>query len=284
MPSVETVRTIDEVRDAIGGASPVFLVPTMGYFHEGHLSLIRTAAEDKVSEPEGLVAVSLFVNPTQFNDPKDLEAYPRDEERDAALAREAGCDLLFLPTAREMYPTDEGGTRVMPPRVARKWEGEHRPGHFVGVATIVLKLFHIFFPDVAYFGEKDWQQCRVIAEMVRDLNLPVWLKLCPTVREPDGLAMSSRNTRLSKEARARAVELYRALLAVADAAARGEDFQKECENAKERLFAAGFESVDYIAVVDGETLEPASAPGPGLRAIGAATIEGVRLIDNVSVD
>lgn len=280
---MQIVRTIEEVRDAIGGASPVFLVPTMGYFHEGHLSLIRTAVEDQRSEPQGIVAVSLFVNPTQFNDPKDLEAYPRDVERDAALARQAGCDLLFLPDVEEMYPLDEGGTRILPPRVANRWEGEHRPGHFVGVATIVLKLFHIFFPDIAYFGEKDWQQCRVIANMVRDLDLPVWLKLCPTVREPDGLALSSRNARFSPEARRRAVELYRALLSVADAAAQGREFQQECENAKRRLLQAGFESVDYIAVVEEETLEPASSPGPGLRAIGAATIEGVRLIDNVPI-
>jgi pantoate--beta-alanine ligase len=278
-----TARTIADARDAVASASRVLLVPTMGAFHEGHLSLIRAAAADKKAEG-GLVVVTLFVNPTQFNDPRDLQEYPRDEARDAQLAEETGTDVLFAPAAPEMYPRGETGTKVSPSPVASRWEGERRPGHFVGVATVVSKLFHIFLPDVAYFGEKDWQQCRVIAEMVEDLNFPIWLRFCPTVREPDGLAMSSRNARLSAVARAKAPALYRSLTAVAEEIAAGHEIERACQNAASSLLRKGFGSVDYIAVVDEMTLEPATSVGPGLRVIGAATLEGVRLIDNVPVE
>lgn len=276
-------RTVIDARDAVAHANRVLLVPTMGAFHEGHLSLIRTAVADRKAEG-GVVAVTLFVNPAQFNDPRDLEAYPRDEGRDIRLAEECGADVLFVPTVAEIYPHGEARTTVVPARIASRWEGERRPGHFVGVATVVAKLFHIFLPDVAYFGEKDWQQCRVIAEMVEDLNFPIWLRFCPTVREEDGLAMSSRNARLSKVARLKAPALYRALLGVARSVTEGEVIDSACRDAAEVLLRQGFGSVDYVAVVDEVTLEPAASVGPGLRVIGAATLEGVRLIDNVSVD
>ena len=172
----------------------------------------------------------------------------------------------------------------MPAHIASRWEGERRPGHFVGVATVVAKLFHVFLPGVAYFGEKDWQQCRVIAEMVEDLDFPVWLRFCPTVRESDGLAMSSRTARLSEVARSKAPALYRSLVGVAKAVVSGEEMPRACQSAIEALLRQGFGGVDYFAVVDEMTLEPAEAIGPGLRVIGAATLEGVRLIDNVPVE
>lgn len=275
-------RTIADARDAVANAGRVLLVPTMGAFHEGHLSLIRAAAADKKADG-GIVVVTLFVNPTQFNDPRDLQEYPRDEARDSELAERAGTDLLFAPLVTEMYPQGGLRTTVVPSPVASRWEGERRPGHFIGVATVVSKLFHIFLPDVAYFGEKDWQQCRVIAEMVEDLTFPVWLRFCPTVREPDGLAMSSRNARLSAVARAKAPALYRSLMTVANEVAAGREIETACHNAASLLLRKGFGSVDYIAVVDEMTLEPATSVGPGLRVLGAATLEGVRLIDNVPV-
>jgi len=275
-------RTIADARDAVA-LDRVLLVPTMGAFHEGHLSLIRTAVADRKAEG-GVVAVTLFVNPAQFNDSRDLEAYPRDEDRDFRLARECGADILFAPAVTEVYPRGQTRTTVMPAHVASRWEGERRPGHFAGVATVVAKLFNIFLPDIAYFGEKDWQQCRVIAEMVEDLDFPTWLRFCPTVREADGLAMSSRNARLSKVARSKAPALYRSLLRVAKAVAAGEEMDRACQSAAEALLRKGFGGVDYVAVVDEETLEPAASPGPGLRVLGAATLEGVRLIDNVPVE
>lgn len=275
-------RTIADARDAVAD-DRVLLVPTMGAFHEGHLSLIRTAVADRSAEG-GVVAVTLFVNPAQFNDLRDLEAYPRDESRDARLAQECGADILFAPPVTEVYPRGEARTTVVPAHVASRWEGERRPGHFVGVATVVAKLLNIFLPDVAYFGEKDWQQCRVIAEMVEDLNFPMWLRFCPTVREADGLAMSSRNARLSKVARSKAPALHRSLLRVAQAVTEGEEMERACQSAAEALLRKGFGGVDYVAVVDEVTLEPAASPGPGLRVIGAATLEGVRLIDNVPVE
>lgn len=278
-----TARTIADARDAVAHADRVLLVPTMGAFHEGHLSLIRTAVADREAEG-GVVVVTLFVNPAQFNDPRDLETYPRDEARDVRLAEECGADVLFAPSVTEVYPHGEARTTVVPAQVASRWEGERRPGHFVGVATVVAKLFHVFLPDIAYFGEKDWQQCRVIAEMVEDLNFPIWLRFCPTVREEDGLAMSSRNARLSGVGRSKAPALYRALLGVAQSVASGKEIEMACQSATESLLRQGFGNVDYIAVVDEMTLEPAVSVGPGLRVIGAATLEGVRLIDNVAVD
>ena len=218
MRTVHTVRELQAaLRERRRAGESIGLVPTMGAFHEGHLSLIRRAREDS-----GVVVVSLFVNPTQFNDSSDLDAYPRDEARDAALAAELGADYLFAPSPLEVYP-DGFATTVSVVGLTETLEGVHRGrGHFDGVTTVVAKLFNVVAPDVAYFGQKDAQQVAVIKRMVRDLDLPVRIEVCPTVREPDGLAMSSRNVHLSPADRARAAALNRALEAISGAIETGE--------------------------------------------------------------
>ena len=277
------VRTIDELRGVLDPRrreeARVGLVPTMGYFHEGHLSLMRRAREGC-----DVVVVSLFVNPTQFNDPADLDAYPRDETRDAAMAQSAGVDLLFAPDAGEMYGRD-ATTAVVVSGVSEPLEGESRgPGHFRGVATVVAKLFNIVQPGVAYFGQKDAQQALVIRRMVRDLDFPVRIEVCPTVREPDGLAMSSRNVRLSATARAQALALKHGLDAAAAAIARGErDASKVEQRAREEMKLFRVEP-EYFAVVAAATLGPLrTLSGEVLLAV-AAKVGGVRLIDNLLVD
>jgi pantoate--beta-alanine ligase len=273
------VRTVADLRRELTRTPrPHALVPTMGFLHEGHLSLMRMArAED------GTVVASLFVNPTQFNDPRDLEAYPRDENRDEALSREAGCDLLFAPPASEVYRDAPGRTVVHVAGVSERWEGEHRPGHFDGVATIVAKLLNMVDPDVAYFGEKDWQQCRVVKQMVTDLDFDVRIEIGPTIREPDGLAMSSRNARLSDGARSKAPALFRELRAAAEAFLSGVDPDRISESATLSLLSEGFDGVDYFAVVDADTMSPAAALASNCRVIAAATIDNIRLIDNIAV-
>jgi pantoate--beta-alanine ligase len=256
------------------GAS-IGLVPTMGFFHEGHLSLMRRARVDC-----GVVVVSLFVNPTQFNDAADLEAYPRDESRDAAIAQSGGVDILFAPAASEMYQHD-ASTTVTVGGVSEPLEGESRgPGHFRGVATVVAKLFNIVQPSVAYFGQKDAQQALVVRRMVRDLDFPVRIDVCPTVREPDGLAMSSRNVRLAPAVRAQALALRRGLDAAAAAIAGGERNAARVEGrGRQAMEALGVEP-EYFAIVSAATLAPTrSLSGEVLIAV-AARVGGVRLIDN----
>ena len=277
------VRTIDELRGVLEPrrreGARIGLVPTMGFFHDGHLSLMRRARE-----ASDVVVVSLFVNPTQFNDAADLEAYPRDETRDAAMAQSAGVDLLFAPDAREMYRHD-ATTSVVVGGVSESLEGASRgPGHFRGVATVVAKLLNIVQPGVAYFGQKDAQQVLVIRRMVRDLDVPVRVEVCPTVREPDGLAMSSRNVRLSATARAQALALKHGLDAAAAAMARGErDASKVEHRAREEMKLFRVEP-EYVALVSAETLAPLrTLAGEVLLAV-AATVGGVRLIDNQLVD
>ncbi len=246
---MKTLRTVEEVRAAAHGAGDVGLVPTMGAFHEGHLSLFRAARAENE-----LVVVSLFVNPAQFDEQADLAAYPRDEARDARLAEEAGVDLLFVPTVDDMYPPGYE-TWVDVERLGARVEGEHRPGHFRGVATICLKLFNLVRPDRAYFGQKDAQQVAVIKRMVRDLAVPVEIRVCPTVRDDDGLALSSRNAYLSPEEREKALALPRALAA------------------NDRSALDGL-AVDYFEVSD---FEP--------RVLAAAVRVGsTRLIDNVVLE
>ena len=277
------VRAVDELRGILEPrrreGARVGLVPTMGYFHEGHLSLMRRAREAC-----DVVVVSLFVNPTQFTDPADLEAYPRDEARDAAMAQSAGVDLLFAPDAREMYRHD-AATSVVVGGVSESLEGASRgPGHFRGVATVVAKLLNIVQPGVAYFGQKDAQQALVIRRMVRDLDFPVRIEVCPTVRELDGLAMSSRNVRLSATARAQALALKHGLDAAAAAIARGErDASKVEQRAREEMKMFRVEP-EYFALVSAETLAPLrTLSGEVLLAV-AAKVGGVRLIDNQLVD
>lgn len=266
-------RTATELREVLREKQVAF-VPTMGSLHEGHASLIRMAVETGLTP-----VVSIFVNPTQFNDPADFEKYPRVLDADASIAKECGCEVVFAPSTAEVY--EEGdSTTVRVTGVTEKWEGEHRPGHFEGVATVVAKLFLIVQPNIAIFGEKDWQQCITIARMVRDLHMPIELKLGATVRDSDGLAMSSRNARLSPDARVAAAGLYRSLRYVADGSAS--DFRKLERQAKDELLSGGFASVDYLAVVDENTMEITSST-TNARVIAAASIDGVRLIDNLRI-
>jgi pantoate--beta-alanine ligase len=276
---MNTVRTIPALRDALastrGTGRTVGLVPTMGAFHEGHLSLMRRAREEC-----DVVVVSLFVNPTQFDDPADLEAYPRDERRDAALAEEAGVDVLFLPEMSELYP--EGFvTRVSVSGAGEVLEGTHRgPGHFSGVATIVVKLLNIVAPQVAYFGQKDAQQAVVVKRLVHDLDMPVQIEVCPTVRAPDGLALSSRNARLSANDRERATCLYRALRAAEQAIGFGEsDPSAVTAIARHELTVCGVEP-EYLELVDPDTFAPVMGLEGDVLAVVAASVGGTRLIDN----
>jgi pantoate--beta-alanine ligase len=256
---VRTARTIAEVQAALAPlrtGSTIGLVPTMGSFHEGHMALFRAAREEN-----DLVVVSLFVNPAQFDEARDLAAYPRNEARDAELARDAGVDLLFTPGAAELYP--EGfQTWVEVEELGSMLEGRVRPGHFRGVATICLKLFNIVRPQRAYFGQKDAQQTAVVRRLVRDLDVPVEIRVCPTVRDPDGLALSSRNARLSAPEREAALALPRAL------ATR--------DPAKARELLNGLD-VDYLEVADFEPKVLAAAVRVGkTRLIDNAVLEGDR--------
>ena len=273
------VRAIAELRDALDEPRRrgvrIGLVPTMGYFHEGHLSLMRRARADM-----DIVVVSLFVNPAQFTDTADLDSYPRDESRDRDLAGGAGVDLLFAPLVEEMYPSGFS-TTVTVSGISEPLEGLSRgAAHFRGVATIVAKLLNVVQPTAAYFGQKDAQQALVVRRLTRDLDFPVRIEICPTVREPDGLAMSSRNVRLAPPARARAIALRRGLDAATRAVAAGE---RDAARVVARARAAMRElevDPEYFAVVSAETLAPATTIAGELLIAVAARIGGVRLIDN----
>ncbi|MCS6770673.1 MAG: pantoate--beta-alanine ligase [Kiritimatiellae bacterium] len=253
----------------------VGFVPTMGYLHEGHLSLVRLARARA-----DVTVVSIFVNPTQFGPNEDFDSYPRDLERDERLCREAGVDVVFAPAAEDMYAVD-ASVSVTESRLASGLCGASRPGHFTGVCTVVAKLFNLVQPSVAVFGEKDAQQLRVIRRMVRDLNFPVEIVAGPIVREPDGLAMSSRNARLKPEERAQAVCLRRALDAVERAFAAGErDADALRKIARGVIEHAPLARVDYIEIVDDESLEPVLLiERPALCAL-AVHFPSARLIDN----
>ncbi|HST69847.1 MAG TPA: pantoate--beta-alanine ligase [Solirubrobacterales bacterium] len=281
------LRTKADVRAAVAAAKRagqrVGLVPTMGYLHEGHLSLIRAARAEC-----DLVVMSLFVNPTQFGPSEDLDRYPRDEDRDLRLAGEAGADLVFAPAVEEVYPDGPDGsvtwvevsgslTSVLDGDPARRG-----PEHFRGVTTVVAKLFNIVGPDVAYFGQKDAQQAVVIRRMVRDLDFPLRIEVLPTVREPDGLAMSSRNAYLGPADRERATALSRAL-AAAERGARAGSLADGLAAARRELDAAGIEP-EYLEARDAETLEPVDAlENRPVLVLVAAPVGGARLIDNVLI-
>jgi pantoate--beta-alanine ligase len=280
---MKTTRTIEETRDAIRHArmqgAAIGFVPTMGFLHEGHLSLI-----DEVRQAgAAYVVVSVFVNPRQFGPNEDFARYPRDVERDAALLEGRGADLLFLPEVEVMYP--EGATTsISVGGVSRPLEGERRPGHFDGVATVVAKLFHIVQPDLAGFGRKDAQQCAVIERMVVDLDLPVRLVFGTTVREHDGLAMSSRNAYLSPEERARAPVLHRALRAGEEAITHGVHEVAGIEKLMHRVVAEeGGVEVDYLAVVDPLTFEAPADFAREVLVAGAVRVGKTRLIDNIRI-
>lgn len=269
--SEELARARSELRGSVG------LVPTMGALHAGHMALIAEAGKraDKV-------VASIFVNPTQFGPGEDFGRYPRREADDAELLREAGCDLLWMPSVEDIYP---GGfsTNVSVSSVAERWEGEARPGHFDGVATVVAKLLLSVLPHIALFGEKDLQQLAVIRRMVADLNIPVDIVGVQTVREPDGLALSSRNAYLLPEERERAAALPQALNTARAAILSGTPAAEVLQEAKASLLAAGFRRIDYFALVDASTLEPLEERKGEMRLIAAAVIGTTRLIDNIAV-
>ncbi len=255
------------------------LVPTMGYFHQGHLSLMeygRTVGDRLV--------VSLFVNPTQFGPTEDLDRYPRDLARDATLAEKVGVDVLYTPAPEQMYPPGYQ-TYVTVEELSRGLCGASRPGHFRGVATVVLKLFHQVMPHTAVFGEKDYQQLQVIKRLVQDLDLPVEVVGRPIVREPDGLAMSSRNTYLSPEDRRRALCLYRGLSAARELAAAGEqDGARLLAAAREIIAATPNTRLDYLHLVDPETLQEIPRLQGAARMLAAAWVGSTRLIDNLLLE
>jgi pantoate--beta-alanine ligase len=253
-------------------------VPTMGFLHEGHVSLMRRARQES-----DVVVVSIFVNPTQFGPHEDFDRYPRDEAGDRAQCEAAGVDVLFMPKASDMYP-EKPSVFVTVEGIADILEGAARPGHFRGVSTVVAKLFNIVKPHKAFFGRKDYQQCAVVRRMVKGLNLDVDVEVLPTVREPDGLAMSSRNSYLSDDERRKATAIYRALSAAEHLAKAG---AREPEKLKNKMLAVlrevpGIE-VDYVEVVDHESLEPLSSGEDVMVLLIAVRIGRTRLIDNVVI-
>jgi len=254
----------------------IAFVPTMGALHQGHIMLIHHA-----KTLADIVVCSIFVNPTQFNDPKDLEKYPRPIERDTAMLSEAQCDVLFHPEVDELYGLDEHWHLDLG-RLDQVLEGSHRPGHFQGVTQVVKKLFDAVQPNIACFGQKDFQQYKVIEYMVEKLQLPVTLALCPTVREPDGLAMSSRNVRLTEEGRKQALALYRTLQYLRSSPNR-DNLDVLRETAAAMLENSPGVQLEYIAIYDAATFEETheAEPGQQLIALVAAWVDGVRLIDNM---
>ncbi|MEM1298989.1 MAG: pantoate--beta-alanine ligase [Pseudomonadota bacterium] len=281
---MKIVRTVEDLRTQVrewrakGLSSAV--VPTMGGLHEGHLSLVRHGLEHA-----DRVIATLFVNPTQFGANEDLDSYPRDEARDAKMLETAGCSLLFAPLVEVMYP--EGfSTRVVVDGLTDALCGAARPGHFDGVSQVVSKLLNQAQADVAVFGEKDWQQLAVVIRMARDLDIPTRIIGAPTVREPDGLAMSSRNRYLNKEERAVAPALARAMREAIANVAKGEDPGRVCKDAERAVLQAGFSAVDYLEVRTALDLVPVDVfdPTVPVRIFGAAHLGRARLIDNMAVE
>jgi pantoate--beta-alanine ligase len=278
---VQIVRSGEAVAAVFAGvrkAGRLALVPTMGALHAGHLALI---AEGRKRAER--VAATIFVNPLQFNDAGDLQRYPRSEAEDLSKLEAAGCDLVWLPNAEDLFPAGFA-TTVSVKGVSERWEGEHRPGHFDGVATIVAKLLAATLPDLAIFGEKDFQQLALIRRMVTDLGFNTEIAGLATVRDDDGLALSSRNALLSANDRLAARALPRALNQARVSILGGEPVVEALAKARQQLADAGFVAVDYFALVDAATLEPVDAlTGEELRLIAAATIDNTRLIDNLPV-
>jgi pantoate--beta-alanine ligase len=273
-------NTIEEMRascrEARRGGKPLGFVPTMGALHEGHLSLVRTARASC-----DVVAASIFVNPTQFGPSEDFSKYPRTVERDCELMEKEGVGLLFAPAVEEMYPS-QATTWIDVEGLSERLDGRSRPGHFRGVSTVVAKLFHIVEPDAAFFGQKDAVQVAIIRRMVRDLNFAVRIVVCPIVREPDGLAMSSRNAYLDRQQRGQALVLYRSLM-------RAQRLWEQGEHSAEKLIAAGREEIaaeksvrlDYFEIANPDTLEPIDSAVKGSLVAVAAFAGTTRLIDNI---
>jgi pantoate--beta-alanine ligase len=277
------VRTIEEIRglsrSARNRGARLGLVPTMGALHEGHLSLVRAARAKSDT-----VAVSIFVNPTQFGPTEDFNQYPRDLEKDSALLEREGVDLVFAPSVEEMYPKD-ASTWVTVEGMSDRLCGKSRPGHFRGVTTIVSKLFHIVEPDVAFFGQKDAAQVAIIRRMVRDLNMPVEIEVGPIVREPDGLAMSSRNSYLNPEERRSALVLYQSLMKTQSMFNSGQRDSSKLIAAATQVFASNPSvRLDYFEIVDPDTLEPEAQLDKRVLVAVAALLCKIRLIDNVLLE
>ena len=277
-----TARSVSEVRSEIRAAraagSTIGFVPTMGFLHEGHLALIDAARHAGAS----YIAVSIFVNPTQFGPKEDFSRYPRDEEGDSKKLISRDVDLVFIPTVSEMFGGDRN-VEVKVAGVARPLEGERRPGHFDGVATVVTQLFNIVRPDLAVFGQKDAQQCAVVRQLIKQLAIPVQLVIAPTSRESDGLAMSSRNVYLSKEQRELAPMLQRALRVGRDELLRGGSAPTVEERMREELGKMHGIEIDYLALVDASTFETPLSLDRDLVLVGAIRIGQTRLIDNIPV-
>jgi len=270
----DTYWLIDQLRTQ---GKRIGLVPTMGALHQGHLSLVQRAKEQT-----DVAVVTIFVNPTQFGPNEDFQKYPRTLQSDIEQLESCGCDLVFTPTNQQMYPLGHS-TFIEPPSVAKDWEGKIRPGHFRGVATIVMKLFQIIPAHVGYFGRKDYQQVAVIRAMARDLNLPILIQACETIRETDGLAMSSRNRYLSPSQRARALGLSKALKMGQTLIDQGCTSGQTIEDAMRiELTKAPVDSIDYAAVVHPDTLEPVESIDGPVVGIIAAPIGNTRLIDNAT--
>ena len=273
-------RTLEDLRRHCatlrGRFDSLALVPTMGALHDGHMALVRAATAH-----EAAVVTSIFVNPLQFGPTEDLARYPRDEAGDRAQLESQGCHLVWVPDLATMYPPGDA-TTINVEGPALRWEGDARPGHFRGVATVCAKLFGQVRPDRAYFGEKDWQQVQVVTRMVADLRLPLEIIGVPTVREADGLALSSRNRFIAVSERPQAARLFATLEATARRLAQGAAADPILDDARATLTREGF-AVDYVALVDGPTLAPLAAVRPLARLIAAARLGSVRLIDNVMV-
>ena len=279
---MQIIREIDELRREVAAiraaGGTLALVPTMGALHAGHMALVAEARRHASQ-----VAASIFVNPTQFGPNEDFSRYPRQEAEDAAMVEAAGCALLWAPSVATMYPEGHA-TSIRVAGVSEPLEGAHRPGHFDGVATVVAKLFVQVQPDVALFGEKDFQQLAVIRKMARDLDLPVRIVGVPTQRDADGVALSSRNAYLSGDERVAARALPRALLEAARSLRGGEAVEAVLERARGQLREAGFDPIDYVALADAETLAPAGDLARPRRLLAAAKLGRTRLIDNVAVE
>jgi pantoate--beta-alanine ligase len=275
--AIEPLRAWRAAQRAAG--RHVALVPTMGYLHEGHLALV-----DEARRRAEAVALSVFVNPLQFGPNEDLDRYPRDLPRDRVLSEARGVDLLFTPAVQTMYPPG-AEVRVSAGEIAERWEGAARPGHYTGVLTVVAKLFHLVEPDVACFGQKDIQQVTLVRRMIADLNWPIELAVVPTVRDPDGLALSSRNAYLGPGERAEALALNRGLLAAAAAWRAGERSASTLEAVvRASLDAAPGVRAEYIAIVEPQCLRPVSVAAPGTIIALAARVGATRLIDNVILE
>ncbi|TPG15738.1 pantoate--beta-alanine ligase [Sphingomonas oligophenolica] len=277
---MDTVREIGALRDAVAAlrddGAAIALVPTMGALHDGHVALVEAARR-----PGVCIVASIFVNPRQFGANEDLARYPRREQADLRMLTEAGCDLVWMPSVETMYP-DGFATNISVGGVSETFDGVARPGHFDGVATVVTKLFNQVRPDIAYFGEKDFQQLAVIRRMAIDLDLGIDIVGVPTQRDDDGLALSSRNVYLDVHERAKATALPRALGIAARSIARGDDAEDALVEARATLNAAGFD-IDYVALADAETLAANPAADRPRRLLAAARMGATRLIDNIAI-